>query len=128
MSKHTKENAAGSEVSAGKDRRAQAVAFTPGPWNINWGDGNVVTKVFADGVIIGTVAGDAARDDKGTFSDPKTRANARLIAAAPELLAALQDILHVLSPHMHPGDPLRAYAETERKARAALAKATGGGA
>ena len=45
-----------------------------------------------------------------------SEANARLIAAAPELLAALQDMVEVAESQGH----------IVKKARAAIAKATGG--
>lgn len=50
------------------------------------------------------------------FNGPRTRANASLIGAAPELLRALQDIVRVYGPDSGPG----------RVAVAAIRKATGG--
>ncbi len=49
-------------------------------------------------------------------------ANARLIAAAPDLLAALQTLLEV--PHLQGGETSTAFPHIKR-ARAAIAKATG---
>jgi hypothetical protein len=77
---------------------------TPGPWNydrsgyslyVNSGR-EVVTALLMDGKRLET-----------------SEANARLIAAAPDLLEALERYVH------HFGDPLKC-------ARAAIAKATGG--
>jgi hypothetical protein len=80
---------------------------TPGPWRI----GDAGFTVFGPpnpGALPETIA------------PTKSRANARLIAAAPELLAALQSILDI-EPSGLSNDERRLYA----LARAAIAKATG---
>jgi hypothetical protein len=51
--------------------------------------------------------------------DEENKANARLIAAAPELLEALQDAMKVA---IHEEHPFRSW---HNKAKAAIAKATG---
>ena len=87
-----------------------AANYTPGPWVTSSLPNGTEWTVSADG-------GDMLADLTGC---PNEKANARLIAAAPELLAALQAIM---------GDPdavdhilyLDAVA-----ADAAIAKATGG--
>ena len=76
---------------------------TPGPWRI----GDAGFTVFGPpkpGALAETIA------------PVKSRANARLIAAAPDLLAALQAALPIGGPHRWWHDD----------ARAAIAKATGG--
>ncbi len=60
------------------------------------------------------------RDENGNWTDtPHTIANARLIAAAPELLEALTEITDAYSFYFKEGNPWG------DKARAAIAKATG---
>lgn len=87
-------------------------AHTPGPW-------------FAHGRYIGTKNHKSAvgecRDVNGNWSDDaKSSADAKLIAAAPELLEALQDALALLERHY----PNPAPNGQISKARAALSKAT----
>jgi len=80
------------------------MSHTPGPWTVE-SDG---TTLVMDGQIVATaIAPDGARIDE-------QRANARLIAAAPDLLVALQAVLRVAD---------RATVEFDA-ARAAIAKAT----
>jgi hypothetical protein len=61
--------------------------------------------------------------DKGTWVD-EARANARLIAAAPSLLSALQDIANYTSA-THAECAAKVLDENANIARAAIAKATG---
>jgi hypothetical protein len=102
---------------------------TPGPWKAQMIDGRM--GVTANHMcsfpgmrydICERVGGDCtAKPTKGT-----PEANARLIAAAPELLEALQ---RVVSDWVHPYDGGE-YEDGEMpaldQARAAIAKATGG--
>ena len=88
---------------------------TPGPWTQGTSE-NGVECVWLDGHT------ESVRDmgDDGTWIDCNTEANARLIAAAPDLLEALRSLLDALpSATTHPAI---------RSARAAIAKATGGAA
>lgn len=68
-------------------------------------------------IIVG--ANDRAIGDVWTL-DEEGQANARLIAAAPDLLAALQDMVALVQEK---GMPAR-WAKTLNKSRAALSKAT----
>ncbi len=86
---------------------------TPGPWE-HTGQGDIVGKedngyglgyVDVCSVYLRTVRG-------------RTNANARLIAAAPDLLEALSEIIN-------DGGKFVMTNETHRKARAAIAKARG---
>lgn len=91
---------------------------TPGPW-------------FAHGRYIGTQNHKSAiaecRDINGNWSnDAPASDNARLIAAAPELLEALRGLY--LDLVANDQDGLVEHVETMGKARAAIAKATGGAA
>lgn len=87
-------------------------AHTPGPWRLycTQKDEFVVRKMFPDGQEAHQIA-------------VKVRGygNARLIAAAPELLEALKDALDLIDSI----SPVEG--NTVRKARAAIAEATGGG-
>ena len=79
---------------------------TPGPWKINW----------------------------GAYQDGETKANARLIAAAPELLEELRKSYDAICDVLRPLSTAEIkecwqYAELDAartSARAAIAKATGG--
>lgn len=93
---------------------------TPGPWTIAEGSNAAVVwgplKHAADYQI-------CRCDQQGTTDDETHNVNARLIAAAPDLLAALTLALTRLetleATHYH-GDT-----ETTKACRAAIAKATG---
>ena len=64
----------------------------------------------------------------GRFEDAEADANARLIAAAPELLKACQDMLDILRhEHRDPNNPETglAYPMEVEAATRAIAKATG---
>lgn len=82
---------------------------TPGPWVFNGGDHAPILHIYAT-------------DDKHVFHDvrplPEQEANARLMAAAPELLAALKALLAELPNFM-------AKSGAVGDARAAVAKAEG---
>lgn len=90
---------------------------TPGPWDVE----PKGSRHFVDGADGLTVA---YLDRAGVRERAEIEANARLIAAAPELLNLLTaaDRLEVLT-----GENLAVYARTfAALARAAIAKATGG--
>jgi hypothetical protein len=80
---------------------------TPGPWRI--GD--------AGFTVFGPPKPGALPE---TIAPVKNRANARLIAAAPELLEALEALLD-----RDPAPPLEKIGAVYVNARAAIAKATG---
>ncbi len=93
-------------------------AHTPAPWAVDGtlhsGDLDVIS---ADGRIA------MIDDSRATgWNEPTIKANARLIAAAPDLLAALQMVEAIWSrdqtANIDPESPLA-------KVRAAIAKATG---
>ena len=94
---------------------------TPGPWVI---DRNPVEHL---GFTIGVPASEAMPPaSQRHIGNVFYAANARLIAAAPELLAALQDLAEeaARSVYPQPDKPDSAWAKLVR-ARAAIAKATG---
>lgn len=87
---------------------------TPGPW-VQWADTNIVIRLHtgrpqAENLRICEVATNTWKDEG--------RHNARLIAAAPDLLAALRQLLH--------SSGLDERAAAQMAAHAAIHKATGG--
>jgi hypothetical protein len=90
--------------------------FTPGPW-LHLGQGDIVQQASVSLEYLTDVASVYQTRD-GTTGD----ANARLIAAAPDLLASLLEALPLI--HGHQETPHRR--ERYERAAAAIAKATGG--
>lgn len=90
------------------------MSHTPGPWTIHgWGDGDYEVNAASE-----TVCNVPGFDDE-TVDVDKAEDNARLIAAAPELLAALKQCLLRLRVDCEEDSDLREDAE------AAIAKAEG---
>lgn len=88
---------------------------TPGPWTLDDRGCKFIVHKTGDGYI----TRDICRMDGSTMAAFAQEANARLIAAAPELLAALQLYLaHAPEPECAIGR------HVQQKARAAIAKAT----
>ncbi len=93
---------------------------TPGPWTLE--KGHAVGSVIAEAGDYSITAPDGVHD---WFSADVEMANARLIAAAPELLEALRSLAdrwEILCEVIKPLINDEAYVA----ARAAIAKATGG--
>ena len=88
--------------------------YTPGPWSI---DGDLSTALD----IIGCAGRIAMIDEQANLSDEELKANAHLIAAAPELLELARQI--VLAADDNEGDIPN---DIVAGARAAVHKATGG--
>ena len=115
-------------------------AATPGPWycddtlDLIPGGSIAVTNAPTDApsrIVIAEIwKADDAFAGKAT-DEPISKANARLIAAAPELLEALKDMvsnshdLIALAWDVAPKDVREWDKESLRKARAAIAKAKG---
>lgn len=92
---------------------------TPGPWMVWDKDGSIGTVMTADGLMAIAQAQQVEHR-----SHEIRRANTRLIAAAPDLLLALERI--TTSYHALLGrTPVRDAAETLAEADAAIAKARG---
>lgn len=92
---------------------------TPGPWSVEIDHHNNAPefiRAYADGEMYDLAS--VLCDETGNAS-----ANARLMAFAPELLAALQNIVACFDAN----DP-DSMANAAADARAAIAKATGGAA
>ena len=98
---------------------------TPGPWHVGIGngDGSIFPEVgrtrLEDG---GTTLYPIAQVNRG-WNAVEDDANARLIAAAPDLLAALRNVI----ASYRANDP-DSMANAINDAEAAIAKATGGAA
>jgi hypothetical protein len=97
--------------------------WTPGPWHT--GDGKAESIIYSPA---GYAVGDA-RTHHGRSSTGEQEANARLIAAAPELFEALEDAEFLLRMLAERPEDLGAMRDSLKRcgddARAALAKAKG---
>lgn len=92
---------------------------TPGPWEI---DGEYVQQVGQTGLAICDVMNMDVGGDKGWHSGPVTQANKHLIAAAPDLLEALEKLNAAYDRLKPPGYP---KTDGQKLADAAIAKARG---
>ncbi len=95
------------------------IQHTSGPWRINSGGRILAQWGIGRDLFVGMIVGETpvaavVHDGSG---DMEAQANARLIAAAPELLEAL-----CMMMNWHDND--RHYMEAVDAARAAIAKAT----
>jgi len=91
--------------------------YTPGPWNVKRTNGNMKGWRVDDSIGGVDITGEIRANDGG-YSD-EAKANARLIAAAPDLLDACKDALATLN--QHEGIP----SETSDRLASAIAKAEG---
>lgn len=100
---------------------------TPGPWGWSHREipsGNYSTQVYdANEKEIATIAWYPVRQNNITTTSRE--ANARLIAAAPELLEALRELISIVHIHQTATENRFAWAEMPLAAEA-IAKATGG--
>lgn len=115
----------------GDQRPSPAASFTPGPWRFDHDWGRSPT-IFADLQVIAHVEKHKRMTTNPGQQDdlPEREANARLIAAAPEMLKALEKALPFIVNDDSPGgcdgqETACAHCEAIRNIRAALAKATG---
>ena len=95
---------------------------TPGPWRADLNHYDQEWRVYADSEMSPIV--NSLFKPKGTIGE----ANARLIAAAPDLLAALEGLFRecaMMHRYWGEGDNTKAADEAERFAREAIAKAKG---
>ena len=100
---------------------------TPGPWAVreHWSDDGAfeVYPTRGGAPSYGQWSALAEVPEYGKEDSPEAEANAHLIAAAPDLLEALQEIVNAAD-----GDGWNQLDAGLKKARAAIAKATGGAA
>lgn len=107
---------------------------TPGPWEVGIRRPYIVAVTRPEGRIqgphiisAGETTGGNGWPDAGEGSPFDSKADAALIAAAPDLLALLKSApftLHPLNPNDSDGDCRCSGCEWVRAARAAVAKAT----
>ena len=105
--------------------KAENAKHTPGPWTLTGSGGQWESRLSIRADKWGCVA-HIGVDPQMPHWDGPQRANARLIAAAPELLEALIAMEREKSDYMrlnHLGDP--SNETTNKLARAAIAKAQG---
>ena len=106
-------------------------AHTPGPW---YWRGNTLAPVNADpysSAVHSILDAEGGYGYLGTdyrLTRAELDADRRLIAAAPDLLAALQALVAEAGPRMGLDDTPGTINTMSRLARAAIAKATGGAA
>lgn len=102
------------------------MSHTPGPW-YEAGDNENGNGIMARGTQGHYIALIPEQPD---YVHMDQAANARLIAAAPDMRAALAHLLDMMHPHLIDleGDMGRDLADAMQTARAALAKATGSSA
>lgn len=93
---------------------------TPGPWAVAPKSSHFAV-VAQCGVIVTRMSWYLSARE-GCQGIDESRANAALIAAAPELLAALQACYDLIAEEVADGE----YTEQAKKARAVIEKATGG--
>lgn len=93
--------------------------YTPGPWVVGYGDAVGIGEVFGVGLDTEPDWTPVCMLSLSENVNELDRANARLIAAAPDLLDTLR---HIENASMDIGCPRSALRDA---ARAAIAKATG---
>ncbi len=89
---------------------------TPGPWQSD------AAGESHEWVVLSSENQSICACMNGVGGKDRVQANARLIAAAPELLEALEDVLKITMFHSNPESELE---RRKSKARAAIAKAKG---
>ena len=92
---------------------------TPGPWEVGAAPTSVYAPVTPDSYVY-----IASASSRGSNDEETDQANARLIAAAPELLAALRALVKQ-HDRPHGFDDSGWYIEQLEAARAAIAQAEG---
>ena len=98
------------------------IKHTPAPWRVSSESPRIIKKDYrAIGSDAGfLIASTMGNDNSGFYaSEQEADANARLIAAAPELLEALEELI-TATQHLD-----QCHQATADKARAAIAKAKG---
>lgn len=81
-----------------------AKQHTPGPWHVlieqSGQDGDFITRTIVSSDIKQNLS-EVAIATTGSFDDETEAANARLIAAAPEMLEALEEAKRIIEHHLN---------------------------
>ena len=96
--------------------------YTPGPWDVD-DCGNICGSGAALANVFGAEDYPCLPEEDYDAVNVECAANARLMAAAPELLAALKDAEWIMRSRVLPEHLDRHAAKALEQARAALAKA-----
>ena len=96
-------------------------AHTPGPWEVGEQDCLNALDIVAEGTVIASVQ----TEQEIPEGECQERANARLIAAAPQLLSALINALVFMGRAGANADTKHPLRPAWEDARAAIAKAEG---
>lgn len=99
------------------------IRYTPGPWkafNASWSETFITAPGFDHAICCLDI--NHATEESQESDSEQMAANARLIAAAPELLEALQEMLHIMEQHEQLSGCECSIGD---EARSAIAKATG---
>ena len=99
------------------------IKHTPGPWTVDehQGNGDLVVRSLDSDDIVANCQSDSYGLAEQREMEMERAANAQLMSAAPELLAALEEITELIQWSESGGEEERAY----DAARAAIAKAEG---
>ncbi len=100
----------------------ETTKHTPGPWKARDCFTNGQPVEYAIETRDAWLASVHITGPKNGFDCEEAEANARLIAAAPELLEALKKVLPLVESLVLDGEP---YMNEQEEARDAIAKATG---
>lgn len=104
------------------------IKHTPGPWAAKKGVGWYVVRSAHsqdDNFAIAVGSNKTSLVDAPTGDDAEAKANARLIAAAPELLSACEHAMTLLSPFDDAGLSLGLGSDALYPIKSAIAKARG---
>ena len=95
---------------------------TPGPWTVDWSDDGPL--IHTGDLMIASVSGSTEHIKVRGIDEQTTEANASLIAAAPDLLEALERLLEHGERHNMYHEAGK-DADIVNQARSAIAKARG---
>lgn len=106
-------------MSTQENTKQAAAAHTPGPWRVGDAGCTVFAPKGASPLRIACIT-------INTVADERQRANARLIAAAPELLRELKSAIFYIETYG--GEVTRSFSAggNMERVKAVIAKATGG--
>jgi hypothetical protein len=101
---------------------------TPGPWFLRLSDNGTPLIEFGPVWAKGSLSYRICAMPAEIMQPLNSYANARLIAAAPDLLDALERLLEFVEAHTATGEVIPSHTVEHVRSRAAIAKAKGGAA